>query len=174
MRNLAEKWPVVPDWNTQVLETAALRVRTLVGLHQLLVSGDLAAWSRVSGIEGAGVGATMIASGEKYMARIARDRVLAVSEAALPVKAGWHEEGFAVSVIDAGLHVFELEGRELSDVLSRATTLAPESNTASASVLFAGVNAVLYLFGSRDRARVHVDRGLAPYLWEWLETTSRL
>ncbi|MGN6538854.1 MAG: hypothetical protein ACTHKQ_24390, partial [Mesorhizobium sp.] len=52
-------------------------------------------------------------------------------------------------------------------VIARAATLSPETTSASAAMLFAGVNAVVYRHGARNRLRVHVDCGLAAYLWEW-------
>ncbi len=174
MRNLAEKWPVAPDFATATLNKDGVTVRTLGGLSQLLVSGDLVAWSQASGLAGEGVGAGAIASGDKYTARIARDRVLAVGDKPFPIAAGWHAAGFAVSVMDAGLHMFEIEGPHLDRLIARGTALDPGQASRSASILFAGVSVLFYRFGNPDRARLHVDRGLAPYLWEWLEQAQVL
>lgn len=174
MRNLAEKWPAAPDFATAALNKDGVTVRTLGGLKQLLVSGDLAAWSKASGLAGEGVGAGAIASGDKYLVRIARDRLLAVGEQPFPTASGWHAAGFAVTVMDAGLHVFEIEGPDLDRLIARGTALDPEAASPSASILFAGVGVLLYRFGNPDRARLHVDRGLAPYLWEWLEQAQVL
>ncbi|TPI65083.1 hypothetical protein FJ417_00445 [Mesorhizobium sp. B3-1-7] len=168
MRNLAEKWPAAPDWATATLSKGSVGMRTLGGLNQLLVSGDLAAWSKASGLAGEGVGAGAIASGDRYMARIARDRVLAVGEQPFPIAAGWDAAGFAVTVMDAGLHVFEIEGPDLDRLIARGTALDPGAASRSASILFAGVGVLFYRFGNPHRARLHIDRGLAPYLWEWL------
>lgn len=174
MRNLAEKWPAAPDFATAALNKDGVTVRTLGGLKQLLVSGDLAAWSKASGLAGEGVGAGAIASGDKYLVRIARDRLLAVGEQPFPIASGWHAAGFAVTVMDAGLHVFEIEGPDLDRLIARGTALDPEAASPSASILFAGVGVLFYRFGNPDRARLHVDRGLAPYLWEWLEQAQVL
>lgn len=174
MRNLAEKWPAAPDFATAALNKDGVTVRMLGGLKQLLVSGDLAAWSKASGLAGEGVGAGAIASGDKYLVRIARDRLLAVGEQPFPVAAGWHAAGFAVTVMDAGLHVFEIEGPDLERLIARGTALDPGAASRSASILFAGVGVLFYRFGNPDRARLHVDRGLAPYLWEWLEQVQVL
>ncbi|TPL03005.1 MULTISPECIES: hypothetical protein [unclassified Mesorhizobium] len=174
MRNLAEKWPAAPDWATTTLSKGSVGVRTLGGLNQLLVSGDLVAWSKASALAGEGVGAGAIASGDRYMARIARDRLLAVGEQPFPIAAGWHAAGFAVTVMDAGLHVFEIEGPDLDRLIARGTALDPGAASRSASILFAGVGILFYRFGNPHRARLHVDRGLAPYLWEWLEQAQVL
>jgi hypothetical protein len=71
--------------------------------------------------------------------------------------------------MDAALHVFEVEGTGLADVVVRATTLDPASQSPSAAMLFAGVNAVAYRYAAANRLRVHVDRGLAAYVWEWFD-----
>jgi sarcosine oxidase gamma subunit len=169
MRDLAEKWSAVPDWETASIEFLDTKIVTLTGLSQLLVSGDLCAWARASGITDITAGASSIASGERYAIRIGRDRVLAVSAKPFGIAAGWHEQGFAVSFIDAGLHVFEIDGPQAPEILARATTLDPNGSSASAAMLFAGVNAVVYRHGNAERVRVHADRGLAPYLWQWFE-----
>ncbi|TGP22233.1 MULTISPECIES: hypothetical protein [unclassified Mesorhizobium] len=174
MRNLAEKWPAAPDWATTTLNEEGVGVRTLCGMSQLLVSGNLTAWAKASGLAGEGVGAGAVASGDSYVVRIARDRILAVGERPFPIAAGWHAAGFAVSVMDAGLHLFELEGPGLASLVARGTAFDPGQASRSASVLFAGVNVLFYRFGSPDRTRLHVDRGLAPYLWEWLKNSSAL
>lgn len=174
MRNLAEKWPAAPDFSTAMLNKDGVAVRTLGGLNQLMISGDLAAWSKASGLAGEGVGAGAIASGDRYMARIARDRLLAVGEQPFPIAAGWHAAGFAVTAMDDGLHVFEIEGPGLDRLIARGTALDQGAASPSASILFAGVGVLFYRFGNQDLARLHVDRGLAPYLWEWLEQAQVL
>jgi len=172
MRDLAEKWSTVPDWRTAVLAASGLSVRSLAGFSQYLVSGDLAAWARASGMDAEAVGALSTAAGARYALRVARDRILAVSEASFGVQPGWHPSGFAVTICDAGLHVFELEGEGLADLWRRATTLDPNGTTLSAATFFAGVNVFCCRHGHPDRLRIHVERGLAPHLWKWLEQTS--
>ena len=167
MRDLAGKWPPMPDWDSAAIDTGTLRMRTLSGLGQRLVSGDLGAWALASGIAGSGAGAGEVARGDRYMVRIARDRALAVSKAPPEVGPGWHGQGFAVSVMDAGLHVFEIAGPGTAGLLARATTLDPKASSSSAAVSFAGVHAFVYRHDGPETVRVHVDRGLAPYLWEW-------
>ncbi|MEO5756751.1 MAG: hypothetical protein ABIQ51_07830 [Mesorhizobium sp.] len=172
MRNLAEKWSIAPDWQAAVIEAPGLTIRTVIGLNQVLVSGDLDAWARVSGLSGDGVGAFGMARGDRYAARLARDRLLAVSKAPFAVAAGWHAEGFAVTAISAGLHVFEIEGTAIDAFVARGTTLDPRqaSASASAALSFAGISAIVYRH--EDRLRIHVDRGLAAYLWTWMEAAA--
>jgi len=171
MRNLAEKWAVVPDWQTVAIEFPGLAIRPLAGLSQYLVSGDLDAWSKASGVSAKGVGAFGKAEGERYAAQVARDRMLVVLADPLAIEPGWHEAGFGVTVVSAGLQVFEAEGPATAELIARATTLDPRAGSASAALSFAGANAVVYRHG--DRLRIHVDRALAIYLWTWMETAAR-
>ena len=174
MRDLAQKWSPAPDWRTAAIAAPGLAIRSLAGFSQNLVSGDLAAWSKVSGMTAEGVGALSTATGPRYALSIARDRILAVSETPFGVEPGWHREGFAVSACDAGLHMFEIEGERLAGLWARATTLDASGSTLSAAIVFAGVNVLCCRHGHEGRLRVHVDRGLAPYLWKWLEQTAAM
>ncbi|WP_256749166.1 hypothetical protein [Mesorhizobium sp. Mes31] len=171
MRDLAEKWSVAPDWQSALITAPGLVVRANSDLNQLLVSGDLDAWARVSGVDGTGAGAFGATQGDRYAARLARDRLLAISDGPLAIATGWHAAGFAVTAISAGLQVFEAEGSALNAFIARGTTLDPSQASASAALSFAGISAVVY----RHQAslRIHVDRGLAAYLWTWMEQASR-
>jgi hypothetical protein len=169
MRDLAEKWPPVPDWKNASIQFHDTTIGTAAGLSQLLVSGDIDAWSQASGVAGTPAGASSVVTGDRYAVRLARDRILDVSAAPFGTAAGWHKEGFAVSTVDTGLHIFEIDGPWMPEILARATTLDPNDNTASAALFFAGVNAIVYRYGGTACIRIHVDCGLAPYLWQWLE-----
>ncbi|QND67161.1 hypothetical protein HB777_26725 [Mesorhizobium loti] len=171
MRDLAEKWFVAPDWQGAIIATPGLAIRAVLDLNQLLVSGDLDAWARVSGADGTGVGAFGAAQGDRYAARLARDRLLVVSDSPLAIATGWHADGFAVTAISAGLQVFEVEGTALDAFIMRGTTLDPAKPSASAALSFAGISAIVYRH--EDKLRIHVDRGLAAYLWTWMETAAR-
>jgi hypothetical protein len=169
MRDLAQKWSPVPDWQSAVIERPGLKIRSLMGFSQSLVSGDLAAWREASGIGDPPAGALSVVTGARYAASIARDRILSVCETPSGLAPGWHARGYAVTTIDAGLHMLEIEGSGLAGLWARATTIDAQDRTPSAAVLFAGANAVCYRHGHGGRLRVHIDRGLAPYLWTWLE-----
>ncbi len=174
MRDLAQKWSPMPGWPAAVIAAPGLAIRSLAGFSQCLVSGDFAAWTKASGMAVEPIGALSTAYGPRYALTIARDRVLAVSETPFDVAPGWHDEGFAVSACDAGLHMFEIEGEGLAGLWARATTLDANGSTRSAAVLFAGINVLCCRHGHGNRLRIHVDRGLAPYLWKWLEQTTAL
>ncbi|RWB03681.1 MAG: hypothetical protein EOQ39_16420 [Mesorhizobium sp.] len=170
MRDLAEKWSITPDWQSAVIATPDLAIRAVLDLNQLMVSGDLDAWTRASSIGGTGVGAFGIAQGDRYAARLARDRLLVVSKSPLAIATGWHADGFAVTAISAGLQIFEAEGMALDAFIARGTTLDPAKPSASAALSFAGISAVVYRLDGK--LRIHVDRGLATYLWTLMETAA--
>ncbi|AMX96381.1 hypothetical protein EOA22_34200 [Mesorhizobium sp. M7A.F.Ca.US.014.04.1.1] len=170
MRDLAEKWSVAPDWQSAVIKVPGLVVRAVCGLNQLLVSGDLDAWARASSADGNGVGAFGTAQGDRYAARLARDRLLIVSNSPLAIASGWHTDGFAVTAISAGLQMFEAEGTALDAFIARGTTLDPSQASASAALSFADISAVVYRHDAK--LRIHVDRGLAAYLWTWMEIAA--
>lgn len=169
MHDLGENWPPLPDFDT-VLNIKDVRIKTLRNLRQHLVSGRLDIFAHRHGLNSIDTGALAIAQGSRYCIRLARDRMLLVEN--LPGTAfdnGWHDEGYAVSEISAALHVFEIEGSGTEDLLSEALLINPEEAGASANVQFAGQMAVLYRHGKNDCLRLHVDRGLATYIWNWLE-----
>ncbi|WP_322417596.1 hypothetical protein [Mesorhizobium huakuii] len=170
MRDLAEKWSVAPDWRNATIEVPGLKIGAVTGLHQRLVSGDLAAWAGASGFDGPAVGAFGLAEGIRYSVRLARDRLLAVSITPNGMATGWFSQGFAVTEISAGLQVFEVDGPVLDAFVARGTTLDPRQPSASATLSFAGISAIVYRHQSG--LRIHVDRGLAAYLWTWMETAA--
>lgn len=170
MRNLAEKWAVVPDWQTSVIQAPSFAIRAVSDLNQSLVSGNLDAWSKASGIALLPVGAFGEAEGGAYTVRVARDRLLVVSACPSAVAQGWHDQGFGVTTVSAGLQIFEIEGAGGDDLVARATTLDPTSSSASAAISFAGISAVVYRHSGK--LRVHVDRGLATYFWTWAAAVS--
>ncbi|UCI31321.1 hypothetical protein [Mesorhizobium sp. B4-1-4] len=170
MRDLAEKWSVAPDWQSATIGVPGLKISPITGLHQRLVSGGLAAWAEVSGFDGTAAGAFGLTEGIRYSVRLARDRLLVVSSNPLAIPAGWHGEGFAVTTISAGLQVFEVEGPALDAFIARGTTLDPRQPSASAALSLAGVSAIVYRH--ENRLRIHVDRGLAAYLWTWMEQAA--
>ena len=170
MRDLAEKWSVAPDWRNATIEVPGLKIGAVTGLHQRLVSGDLAAWAEASGFDAPAVGAFGLAEGKSYSVRLARDRLLVVSTTPIGIATGWFREGFAATEISAGLQVFKVEGPALDAFIARGTTLDPRQPSASAALSFAGISAIVYRH--QDGLRVHVDRGLAAYLWTWMETAA--
>lgn len=162
MRDLAQSWPRIPDWSGTAYEGRGLHVTTVAGLTQHLVSGNLAPF-------GADIGALGIANGDGATIRVARDRILAVDAEPSLVTPGWHAEGFAATDVSALYHVFEISGAGVPDLLREALLIDPDNASPSAAVMFAGLHAIHYCIESRDTLRLHVERGHAAYLVNWLE-----
>lgn len=172
MPELEREWGRLPDRATHRLDAPGIAVRTIAGLTQTMVSGDLAAAARRAGVDAEGVGALGLASGERYSVRLARDRLLVVCVGDGLLADGWHEDGYAVSGMSAALEIFELTGPLSREIVKRATTLCHVGPSPCAAAIFAGVTACVYRFGDEETVRVHLDRGLAPYLWDWLRAQT--
>ncbi|NGM46123.1 hypothetical protein G5B31_11320 [Rhodobacter sp. SGA-6-6] len=169
MLDHAAKWDAAPDWATAVLEAAGVTVRSLDLPDMALVSGDLRAFGRASGLDPQGAGALGAVQGDSYTVRLARDRLLAVGPLPGMVQESWNDAGFAVTALGGADHGFALTGDGLPDLLSRATTLDPANPGPCAAIGFAGVPAVLYRHDPSGALRLHVERGLAVYLRSWLD-----
>jgi sarcosine oxidase gamma subunit len=170
IRDMAANWPDVPDWKTATLEGAGLVVKTIGGLGQHLVSGNLDAYAKADGVVGTGIGALAVADGERYALRQARDRMLVINARPKLGRPGWYPAGFAVSDISAALHVFEISGPGIAALLGEALAIDPDKGGPSAAVVFAGLAATLYHHQDRDKLRLHVDRGSASHIWTWLSS----
>ena len=167
MRDLTSSWPAVPDWRGANLDRDGLVVRTVDVGPQHLVSGNLAGFAAAAGLPDTGAGAFGEVSGERYALRVTRDRMLAVNAPPSSTPPGWHADGYAVTDVSAMYHVFEFEGPGLADLIAEAMFVDPRAMSPSAATMFAGQQAVVYHHDGR--LRVHVERGFAPYIWQWLE-----
>lgn len=165
MRDLTSSWPAVPDWPHIALDGPDISARSLALASQHLVSGNLETFAARTGLANVGVGAFAEASGDRYALRVARDRMLAVNVAA---NGGWHPDGYAVTDVSAVYHVFEIWGPGLGALIGEATAMDPAIGSPSAAILFAGQQAIACYHGGR--LRLHVERGFAPYIWQWLES----
>jgi len=167
MLDNSRKWQPEPDWATASLQGPTIQVRSVVGV-QRLVSGDLDRF-RADHAFGEDVGGLGQAVGERYTVRLARDRLLAVGLAATELFDGWHPEGYAVTSVSSAMRILEMRGAGLRDLLARATTIDPDNPGPSASMPFCGITSIVYFHADGPALRVHVDRGLAAYVWAWLE-----
>lgn len=169
MLDASGAWGPAPGWSTAALAGGGVEARTLPGLSQALVSGDLAAFAAARGLAPA-VGALGLARGPTYAARMARDRMLVVGLAESEIVPGWSPAGYAVTPMSAALHVFEFKGRNVLDLVGRASAIDPRDPGPCAALQFAGLVGCLYRHDDADTLRLHVDRGLAAYLWTWLQS----
>jgi sarcosine oxidase gamma subunit len=167
-------WRSLPDLNAENLVVGAARIRAIDVGGQFLVSGALDQAAAAAGVDSGGAGALGRVSGTHFSVRLARDRLLIVSDDDAILTPGWHEEGYAVTEMTGAFTVFEISGPDAMDVVKRASTIETAIPSPSAAVNFAGIGAVLYRHGPDNAIRVHVERGLAAYLWQWFATTAEL
>lgn len=168
MLDLSRAWRPEPDWAEARLNGPDITIRAITSLTQRLVSGDLGRFLARYDL-GGDVGGLAVASGERYAVRLARDRMLAIGLAPGECADGWHEEGYAVTTVGAGQRVLEMRGEGLRNLLGRAVTVDPDRAGPSAAIPFGGVTCAVYFHEGPHALRVHVERGLAAFLWEWLE-----
>lgn len=162
-------WARLPDQEKHRLDAPAVTIRNIVGLTQYMVSGNLKAAAKRAAVDADGVGALGLATGERYSVRLALDRLLIVSAAEGLFEYGWHDAGYAVTGMSSALEAFEFSGPFSLEIIKRATALSHTGPSPCAATSFAGVMAYVYCFGDSEKVRVHLDRGLAPYLWNWLQ-----
>lgn len=157
-------------WSVPPAELVApgLALRPLPPLPQALVSGDLDGFLARHAMPPA-LGLLAAASGPRYALRLARNRMLAVGVAFAPEAAGW-ADGVAVTPMTGAYAVLEIAGPRAMDLVQRGTAIDPRSASPGAALVFAGVDAVLYRHGAG--LRLHLDRGLQPYLLSWAAATG--
>ncbi len=146
--NHADKWAASPEVGS-MLKGAGVTAIVAESPERALVSGDLAAFARVS---------------DAVMLRLARDRALVLGATGLAF--GWHDEGFALSDLSAGLSLVILSGAGLAKLVAKATTTDPANSGPSKTITFAGIPVGLAPQG--EALCLHVERGLLAYLWTWL------
>ncbi|RST86844.1 hypothetical protein EJC49_09065 [Aquibium carbonis] len=166
----AAKWPVFPDWSGAVIERPGWSGRPVLGLSQVLVSGDFRAALSAHAPTAAEAGLWSIAPTDPIAARIARDRVLLVGSRPLDLPSGWNGTWAASPASDAWF-VVDLEGPAVEHVIREGTAADLGASSPSAAILFAGVQAILYRTADRC-ARLHVESPFGPYLWRWLEARA--
>ena len=137
------------------------------------VSGALAIAASRAGVDAEGAGLLGIVSGTTYALRMARDRMLVVTGAGDPLVPGWNDEGYAVTPMSGALAVIEISGPNALHVIKRSTVIPTSAPGRCAAISFAGVTVCLYRFEQEATFRLHVDRGLAPYLWHWFEAMAQ-
>ncbi|MBU2534471.1 MAG: hypothetical protein KKB37_17160 [Alphaproteobacteria bacterium] len=163
----AAKWPAFPDWVDAVIEREGWRARPVLGLSQVLLSGDFGAALAAHAPEAAVTGLWQTVGADPVAARIARDRALVVSPEALAIPFGWQGTWAASPAGDAWF-VLDIEGPAMAEIIREGTAADLEASSPSAAILFAGVQAILYRRSERH-ARLHVEAPHGPYLWRWLE-----
>ena len=166
MLDRARFWPVHP----RQLTGDGITVSLLDPVPQLMVSGDLDTACAALNLP-APVGLMGQGDGDRFAIRLARQRMLAVG-VTLPHADAGPRDGFAVTPATGSLAVVRIDGPRASELLARGTAVDLSQNSPSAALLFAGMNAVLYRHATG--LRLHLDRGLLDYAFDWMEASGAL
>lgn len=150
------------------LSGPGLTVRVLPPIPQLLVSGDLDGFLARHTLPPAG-GLLTLATGSRYALRLARARMLVVGLDLPPEAAGW-ADGCATTPMTGALAVVEITGPDALALFARGTAVDPRAASPSAALIFAGITLIACRHG--DALRLHLDRGLLPYLMAWIGATD--
>ncbi len=165
MLDHAKNWAAVPDWANAVITGPGFTVRSVPVLRQHLVSGNLERFARDHSLDEI-TGALGIAAGDRYATRMARDRVLAVG---LPdLRPGWNDNGYAITRMSSALHVFEIAGERALELIARGSAIDVDNPGPNSATAVAGIVTSLYRHNHPMTLRLHIDRGLAPYMWAWV------
>lgn len=163
-------WPETEPLKGVLIDTGVLHVSCAPMGGAALISGDLGA-----AVAALAPGALMLGLGEEcgalpWAARIARDRVLLVTQSTCSARAGWHEGGFAVTPADDLWTAFTITGPAADRVIAEGTAVDPDGGSPSAAVLFAGRSGLLLRVSSGYV--VCVETPLAWFLCEWLKAVA--
>jgi sarcosine oxidase gamma subunit len=161
-------WTASPDWTTAAIRRDDWHARAVLGLGQVLVSGKIAGAVEALAPSAPETGLWGVVEKDPHVVRIARDRALIVSAGELAVEPGWRSDGWAATPADDVYAVLEIGGAGLPALVSEATAADLDAGSRSAAIMFAGIASLLYRTG-QTTARLHVERPLATYVWQWLE-----
>jgi hypothetical protein len=162
-------WTPAPAAGQAQFAARGVAVKAVTGLSQALLSGPQRFGVGRFAAIAAPVGFSGVAIGPRYAVAIARDRSLIVSEGAIALTEGWDlDSASALTRVDDAFVVLDLEGPGLTDLVSKATTLAFADASPSAALLFAGLSCLAYRRERSDVLRLHVERPLASALAEWM------
>ena len=158
-------WSPVPDWTHAGIRYDELSVTSAAPQAAWLVSGDLAAFLARRGVRFGD-------AGERYALRLAPDRLLFVSmDSVEDVTFGW-SNGCAVTDVSDGYVLLDIVGPAAPELMRRGALhdFEARSETASASMLFAGKRIILAHIP--QGWRLHVERPDAAAVWQWLQRAA--
>lgn len=145
-----------------------LTIRLLPPVPQIMISGDLDQALQGYDLPGT-VGLMGQTHGPAYAVRLARNRMLVVGRETGPDTPAW-QQGVAHSSMTGALAVLDISGPASMELVARGAAIDPATQSPSATLVFAGVTAVLYRH--ETAIRLHIDRGLLAYLFDWACATD--
>lgn len=160
-------WPA-PQPSETTLTGEDLIVRLLPPVPQVMVSGTIDRFCEIHGL-GAAAGLLAPVALPRYALRLARHRMLAVGISQDRAAAGW-AEGVATTPMTGAIAVVEILGARALQLFARASAIDPGACSPSAALIFAGHPAAICR--SADGLRLHIDRGLVTFLFDWIAETG--
>jgi heterotetrameric sarcosine oxidase gamma subunit len=161
-------WSPIPDWSCASIRHDELSIAAVAPQIAWLVSGSLATFLERHGLR-------LGDDGERYVLRLAPDRLMFVAmDGAVTdgVTFGWSEDGCAITDISDGYVLLDITGPAAPELmrLGALHDFEARSNTASASMLFAGQRIILAHI--QQGWRLHVERPSAAAIWQWLQRAA--
>jgi heterotetrameric sarcosine oxidase gamma subunit len=161
-------WSPVPDWSRATIRHDELSIDTVAPQVAWLVSGNLATFLDRRGVRFGD-------AGDRYALRLAPDRLLFVSvdgAATDGATFGWSEDGCAITDVSDGYVLLDITGPAALELmrLGALHDFEAKSDTASASILFAGQGVILA--PTSQGWRLHVERPNAAAIWQWLQRAA--
>lgn len=150
----------------ELFDTPVLTARLLRPAPMLMISGDLAAARACYALPAPG-GLLSHQTGETYALRLSRDRMLIIGHDLPEAEAGWDGQA-ALTPMPGAYAIVALDGPAVPDLLARSTAVDLDRESPSAAIGFAGITALLCRHDTGTR--LHVERGLAPYLIGWVRS----
>ena len=158
-------WSPVPDWSRAGIRYDGLSITSVAPQTAWLVSGNLAVFLERRGTRFGD-------AGERYALRLAPDRLLFVSmDSVEDVTFGW-SDGCAVTDVSDGYVLLDITGSAVPELmrLGALHDFEARSETASASMLFAGQRVILARIA--QGWRLHAERPDAAAIWQWLQRAA--
>ena len=160
------EWPPARGGAELLIDRQRLTARSLGGLGQTLISGNLDA-----AITEIAPGAPMLglfgfAPESAHALRIGRASALLVTPTPISVAEGWRE-GWCATSVDEGWAAVEISGADATQALMQATSADTASGSPSAAVLVFGLRGLLARMPSGFR--VHVESPWLETLLSWLD-----
>lgn len=131
----------------------------------LMISGDLDAAIAALAPGAAVVGCGGPAPEGPHAIRVARDRMLWITDAPLDVRPGW-QDGYAISLADDLFATITLSGPRRDAIAAACTATPLDGSSPSAATLFGGIGAIVTRSGAALVIRVPQPEAAA--LWSML------
>jgi hypothetical protein len=160
------EWPPARGGAGLLIDRQRLTVRSLGGLGQTLISGDLDAAAATLAPGAPMLGLYALLPAGAHALRIGRTSALLVTPAPLSFVDGWRD-GWCATSVDDGWAAVEISGADAAQALMQATSADLAWGSPSAAAMIFGLRGLL----ARTSAgfRVHIEASWLETLLGWLD-----